>query len=397
MNQPNVISKEYADESAINNFKAYFKQAGLTIFDYGRMEPNLQGLYQVPHEIGYKMIISYCNALGNPSLAKKCVIEYVEHCQFQAYAAKDEDLYYIGISAALPALLQAMFQNLFSFTNPLTDLILQEDEDDPEQKEEQDVFYVFPDRLMNKKLNSDDLLNEITTLIKDTVPAERWQRVMSVKMAEMAIAFCIGHEIGHLMYGHVDILNKRNSASMAEIASNRHLQERNIPGPWLSQVWEIQADKAGMAFLYSYVITTKKNFNRFMHYLRCKNKVDLYGRMMYAVYMVFLLLGQQQYVVKALGTHPAAVTRVSYLMAFVGTLMVDQDKYDPGFSGEIVQQYAEMAEAAWKRIGFSTGRYEEAIDDLTTVVQDLQRADRLVLHTFRNSQWAVSRRGQSNV
>lgn len=392
MNQSNVKSKEYADEPAIKNFQTYFEQAGFAIFDYGRVEPTLQGLYQVPHEIGYKMIISYCNALGNLSLAKKCVIEYVEHSQFQAYAAKDKDFYYIGISAALPALLQAMFQNLFAFTNPLTDLAFEEEGDTVEKTDDEDVFYIFPDRLMTGKFNSDELLAEITALIKDTIPHERWQRVMSVKMAEMAIAFCIAHEIGHLLNGHVDILDKRSLACMAEISSGLRSKERNIPGPWLSQVWEIQADKAGMAMLYSYVINTRKNFDRFMHYLKCKNKIDLYGRLMYAVYMVFLLIGQQQHVVRAVGTHPAAVTRVSYLMAFLGTLMVDRDKYDPEFSGGIVEQYAEMAEAAWKRIGFSTGRYEEAIDDLTTVVQDLQRADRSVMHTFRNSQWAVRHR-----
>lgn len=392
----NALSSDYATREALTGFQTYFKQYRMRCFDYSRLEENLRGVYLVPQEIGYEMIRSFCRKIGRPDLIGKCVIEYIDHNQFQAFATKDDDHYYIGISAAVPALLQALFHNLFSLTNPLTESY---NEEHGTGEEEDETTYVFPDRIMSGRFTSDELRAEISGLIKDTIPKERWQRIMASKLAELATCFCIAHEIGHWVSGHIDIVETRAFHTIEEVRrktdKTKTGQSRPI-GRWLSQSFEIQADRIGMALLYSYAIGTKANRKKFMHYLRCHNDPSaLYGRLLYAVYFVFLLLGQQQYMIDVQGSHPAPITRMSYLMAFLGTVMTEVEGADSTEAGDLVEQYADIAEAAWNRIGFTAGRNPDTIDDLPGVVEQLQRANAIVESIFKSQQWAVKYRPES--
>lgn len=364
------MTANYTSPEAIAAFGRYAR-----VFDYELIDEPLRGIYLVPQEVGYEMLKSFCTKIGKPELARNCVIEYVQDSRFQAFAAKQGSYYFIGISAALPALLQAMLQNLFTFTNPFTAVV----EDESARAE----GYVFPNRLMAGFFQPDELRAEIIALIRDTLPKERWQRVMASKMAEIAICFCIAHEIGHLISGHTDIVEHRAITRISETGP------RDL-GQWLSQAFELQADRLGIALLYSYVIGTPRNRKKFMHYLRCKHDPGaLYGRTLYSVYLVFLLLGQQQSLINIKGSHPAPITRISFIMAFLGTVMVNQEHYDPIVAGDLVEYFAELAEAAWENLGFPNGRNPETIEDLPAVVKDLQRAVDLTVSYFKNKEWAV--------
>ncbi|WP_307141750.1 hypothetical protein [Siphonobacter sp. SORGH_AS_1065] len=382
----NSISHSFAGQAALTAFKDYTAACNTPVFNYELIESNLQGIYLVAQEVGYEMLKSFLVRIGKEDMILNCVIDYVHDSRFRAFATKQQNYYFIGISAALPALLQALFHNLFSFTNPLASFY--EDDSVADSQDEQD--YIFPDRLLTNFFENEALRSEIESIIKDTIPDERWKRMMSSKFTELAICFCIAHEIGHLVCGHTDIMGLRSMHTIQEVRFNGEMDEARPIGRWLSHAFEIQADQTAMGFLYSYVIGTAKHRGKFMHYLRCQNDpIGLYGRMLYAVYLVFLLLGQQQYMIDVKGSHPAPITRITFLMAFLGTIMADRDGYDPEVAGDLVERYADMAEGAWERIGFPNGRNIETIDDLPQVVVDLQRAMDLTAHYFRSKQWVV--------
>lgn len=375
------LSHRYASNASLKAFETYFAANGFNCFDYGTLPEALRGLYLVPQEVGYEMLKSFCLKAGREKFLDKCVVDYLANPQFQAYAASSRGAHFIGISAALPALLQALFQNLFTFTNPFS----------PGWEEAEDadeIAYDFPDKLMRGRFRPEHLYPEVTALVSDTVPLEKWQRKMAVKLAELAIVFCVGHEIGHVVRGHTVLAKRRRLFAVAEVDEPGSQSKRRPLGKWLSQSWELQADQTAIALLYSYVVRTAKNRRKFMHYLKCDNDLDLCGRILYAVYFVFLLLGQQQYSVRSSVSHPAAITRITYIMAFLGTVLVDVAGFPVQTAGEAMEKYAGLAVDAWRRIGFSDGRYEDIEENLSGVIQDLGRANRLAGELFRKYQWA---------
>ncbi len=237
----NVLSASYASADALNEFSVHFGNMRLHCSDYSLIETKLHGVFEVPQKVGYEMLRSYCTKINRPDLVGRCVIDYVSHNQFQAYATSHNFYYFIGISAAVPALLQTMFHNLFSFTNPFAH-IYNTDTDEPGDGN----LYVFPDRLMARGFGMHKLRSEIDSLLKDTIPDERWKRIMTSKLAELSICFCIAQEIGHLVSGHTEIVKNRAIHAIEEAPIRKLAHQKEI-GSWLSQSFEIQADRIGMA------------------------------------------------------------------------------------------------------------------------------------------------------
>lgn len=382
MKPPNSLTLDFSNSIAAEKFQEYFftQGNGIRLFNYSFLDPNVQALYEIPQKSGYLLLRSFCNKIGDPSRFEKCVVEFVDNQEFQAYAASDGEYHFVAISSSLPILMQTLFQNLVKSTIPFS----AEDSEDGE-------IYLFPDSLESKKHFKYKVKEEIESLLLDTMPENKWEKVLSTKLAEIAVLFCVAHEIAHLVRGHAHLSNAKGFRPLAEIRNSTN--EPYKISNRLSQAWEIQADKTAIALVYSYMVNDSRYRKRLIKALKCDKTedslIELMGRAMYAISFVLFLVGQEQSEVSSDNTHPSAITRQTYILANIITMLsspsIGRCEDD---TENTVKKAATLAEKAWERTGFQFGDFRERIDDLPDVVKALSRADYLCDKYLKQYQWA---------
>lgn len=77
----------------------------------------LRGLYDYPHIIAYEFARAYCTKSGHPHQIPNIAIEYYADARFQASAITRGDAHLITVSAGVPALLTALFFEVFRSTH----------------------------------------------------------------------------------------------------------------------------------------------------------------------------------------------------------------------------------------------------------------------------------------
>lgn len=378
----NTVSSEFSSPEARSAFAKLFQQEEeLLVFDYTSMDHNIQALYEVPQRSGYLLYQEFCRKVGKQDDLNRCVIDYLDDNDVQAYATSVDGFHHIGVSHALPILLQAIFQQLLSNTNPFS-------EDNPEDIPK----FEFPNSLPTTTTKQ-QCFQSIEELLINTMPEAKWQKIMSTKLAEIAVLFCFSHEISHIVWGHSELSRQRGFLGVSEFRKKAEPKTKPISSR-LRQAWELQADRAALGFLYSYVNNNKVYKKRLLNALKCDRSsnptLQLMSRVTYAISFVFFLFGQDESSVTSKETHPSSITRQTFVMAQI----VSQILYaDPSCDEEevtlTIQSAASKAEKAWNRLGFSFGKYETDLDDLPKVVKRLSRFDSLAKHFLGHYQWAA--------
>ena len=83
----NRLTNEYSTPAAIEAFQDYFSKYGYSFFNYDFLEQNIKSLYEAPQKTGNLLLKEFCRKIGDPNRIKKCVVEFIDTPQFQAYAA----------------------------------------------------------------------------------------------------------------------------------------------------------------------------------------------------------------------------------------------------------------------------------------------------------------------
>lgn len=314
----NALTSEHSSNRAQIAFTDFFQQAELSIFNYSSMDHNLQALYEIPQRTSYLLLREFCLKVNRPELIELCVVDYLDDHEVQAYAASDKGFHHIGVAYSLPILLQALFQQLLKNTNPFSS---NEPEDVPAQ--------FFPEAL-KRATNIQERHQDIEQLLINTMPETKWQKLMSTKLAELAVLFCFAHEISHIVWGHSALSCKRGLLGVAEFAGRKESETKSKKVSYrLHQAWELQADRTAMAFLFSYVNNNVAYKKRLLGALKCHSgdnpTEQLMARVTYAVSFVFFLFGQRQSSVNSRTTHPSSLTRQTYVMAHIVTLLLHTD------------------------------------------------------------------------
>lgn len=380
MTAVNKLTSEFTSPAAAEGFVRYFREFEIEVFNYAYLDSNIQALYEVPQKTAYLFLQEFCKNIGDPGRFDKCVVEFIDVPHYQAYAATDGEYHFIALSLSLPILTQTLFQNLINSTNPFSEDGAKEDE-----------LYLFPTSLESRSSMKEKVKEEIESLLIDTMPPEKWQKVLSTKLAELAVVFCVAHEISHLVRGHAELNHSKNLAPLAEVRSEN--QKKNKLSNRLSQAWEVQADRTAIAFLYSYVMNNDHYRKRLLKSLGCNKSnpaaIELMSRSMYALSFVLFLFGQEQQDVKSTNTHPSAITRQTHIMAHIISMLSSEAiGCDENETETAIKNAATQAEKAWNRAGFEFGSYSERIDDLPDVVKSLTRADYLCNNFLSRYHWA---------
>jgi hypothetical protein len=354
-------------------------------FHYGLISEALRGIYDYPHSIAYEFARAYCVKSGRGAEIPQIAIDYYTDGRFRASAITQTDVHLIAVSAGTPALLTALFFEVFRSTHPFSE----------EYEVEEDVSpgdYRFPLKLVTESVGEPGALAAgIEGILRDTIPDERWQRIWAVTLAELAMIFVFGHELGHLVQGHTRVLRDQRRGLLVEVASESERARQLLR---IQQAWELDADQTAFSFLWSYMIGNRDNRRRLIRRLQCGRdgipEIKLIARACYAVSFVFFLLGQTQREVNATETHPSALVRITFLIAFAQQLLEALvPGVDPQRIEAEVQRSHVLAEAAWKRLGlqFGVDDFAETIEDLPLAVRHLQRRRERVGRAFGGYVW----------
>lgn len=351
-------------------------------FDPLLMSDALRPVFAQPLEVAQLCVRAFAAKAGADHLASQVTLGYSASREFDAYAFSDGSQHHVVLSAAVPALLLASFFEIVRSTNPFSsDLAL------PEEGPEPGDFRI-PLALSVPSDRPEELVAAIEGLLRQGMPEHRWQRILAMALAELAIVFIFAHEIGHVVYGHTQALRQARGLRLQEIG----VAQGTVPGR-VARAWELQADQAAFGFLWSYAMNTRRQRDRFVRQLMCKGDepdLDLLGRLCYAMSFVFFLLSQGDASVRTSGSHPSPLVRIVFLMALAETVMEDRH---PALASKVhgcVTRSHEFAEAAWNRIGLEFGAqsYRAGIEDLPDVVQASQRHVRRVGLWFGHHAWA---------
>lgn len=376
------VAREFSSELALNAFSRYFSRYDIGVFSYAGMRPDIQALYEIPQRSAYLLLGQYCHSLGQSCRLRDCAIEYVDLPEAQAFAAASGRFHHVGVACSLPVLLQLVFQYLLLRTHPFS-------RDAPQTF----PAYAFPNAL-NLSLGSAGRDCEIEDLLLDTLPKTRWQRIMATKFAELAILFCFCHEIAHLVRGHTDLAQQRGLMGIHELTRHNatHRPSSRCISHRLSQVWELQADRTALGFLFSYINNNRFYKRRLSKCLKCEGSdtsLKLVARLSYAISFVFFLFGQEQTSVHSSSSHPSALTRQAFAMAELSALFLHaHPECDQNAVAFVIQRAAIEAESAWHRLGFTFGGYAEDIADLPGIARLLFRRDTLSRRFLERFHWS---------
>ncbi len=380
-----TLTAERTRKQERSDFISFLSKYYYTPYYYEDLEEAYSNLYFYPHKLGYDFFDAYCKMLKSYK-SKKVIIEYVNDSSFQAFAAYSNSGCgnYISISAGVPTLLQAVYHQVITVKNPFA--TTHGGFDDVSLGEVRfpiDVFQFVDDSLSFKQA--------FQKLIHETLPNEKWQRVMSTIMAEISLAFIVSHELSHIFLGHTYLNSKCGNNLLNEV---RYKNRNKSVGKWVSQAWEIEADQMAVSFLYNYMFVDESRQKRFKKHLKCKNGetglIQLLSRVVYALSITFFIFSQTQRNVKSTDSHPSALVRVVYIISQLMTVFFHHHpKIDENKVERSLQLAHEQAESAWNQLGFEFGykSYKETIDDLNLSVNQLERAKRRIARFAENAAW----------
>lgn len=376
-------AKEFSSTAALHAFNHYFSKHEITIFPYSNFNSHIQALYAVPQRSAYLLLREFCRSIGRPDLPARCIIEYVNEAEAQAYAASSGGFHHIAVAHSLPVLLQIVFQSLLSHTNPFSCAA-------PHTLPQQ----VFPQSLA--EIHKACGISEIENLLTSTLPETRWQQVMATKLAEIALLFCLNHEIAHLVRGHAELAERRGLIGINELTRKKLDTPGKRPITYrLSQAWELQADRTSLAFLFAYVNNNKAYYKCLIKALKCSGAdapLKLTARVSYAVSFVFFIFGQQQTSTASQCSHPSAVVRQIFAMSELASIFLQAyPEFDEATVTHTIHQAALCAESAWYRLGFSFGCYGDDLRNLPLIARALFRRDSLSRKLLAHHQWSRHR------
>lgn len=373
----NQTTQEFASDQARKKFAATFAEHGMSIYDYQVLDYNLQGLFEVPQRTSYLMLREFARKTVGDAVVQRCVVDFVDSDEIQAYATSQGEYHFIGVAHALPVLMQVLFQQLVRETNPFD-----------YTRDDKSAGFELP-----MSLRTPTLANKSPeSLLLGTIPDERWKKIMSVRLAEVAVLFCFCHEISHIVYGHTAMSAKRGLWCIIEGEEEPDTVARKVSAS-LSQAWELQADRNALALVLGFVCNDERFKTSLAKALRCNPREpveeQLLARVVYSVSFVFFLFGQRQESEMSVGEHPSALTRQTFIMAEMVLLYSKRypDRNADEFE-EVVRTAALHAERAWRRLGFYSRK--PTASELVPVVKKLSRYEALSNRYLHRYQWAYS-------
>lgn len=276
--------------------------------------------------------------------------EYLDDRRINARVKKEaEDKFVIGIHIALPCILHYYFNNLMRSPMLLDHL--------GDVKKE----HFYSDFSLNGiplSLPKDLAIEEaIPGIIGASRPKQDVRAEAASRLTQIAMSFCVYHELSHIEIGHVNALIDSNGSSFfLELGGGSLFEWRHRR---IRRVWEYEADKIAAIMVVSDLLREQNSdafYNSFQIDPR-ESPYEIMGLVTLAIYGVFHLFSQaSQKSIMSSKVHPHPFVRIAAISEELISSMLEHKKntFSDGerlrntiFEGILV------ANSAWEDMGLS--------------------------------------------
>lgn len=288
---------------------------------------------------------------------------------FGAEARRTGNAYQVHLSAALPAILHYTFNNMFRDPHYLAGIGNATGET-PYRDLHSGIPFSLPRRVRVE--------TAICAIAQLSRPLDNDRAHAAVLMAELATAFCVYHEVAHIVLGHIDALSEQHSSGqlLEIVPSNRAPQGRTAE---VRRVWEYEADLVAANMLLQDMVSPGAE-EAFAAIYGPDNDYTPLGRvqaMLGAALVVFLLISQATPTSRR--THPDPLVRFVAIANDAAAAMVEQH---PQFGltheemQEAVNDVAAMTLERWSALQ-TPSRYRSPASRMLGARQQVEKLERL--------------------
>ncbi len=263
-----------------------------------------------------------------------------------ATAKLENNKYYIGINAALPCVMHFTFNMLLRTPCYFPDLGDRDDYDDEYRQFQNGIPLSLP--------NDVPIEDALWGIVSTSRPSSDKRAVAATLLTEIAMSFCVYHELAHIQTGHVvsakEMLDEKEFLELSAIT--RSISDRKI-----FRVWEYEADKISSIMLSANDMLDKNNQKYFCEAFEIDMDNDIYklfGVILSSLYVLFHLFNQMVPGSKSSSNHPHPTLRYSYVSSEIVNFISRHFNYSIKESKKFkkdIAQFVIMTQTAWSELG----------------------------------------------
>ena len=308
---------------------------------------------------------------------------YYQYKGINSLVTKDKNNYWIGISIALPCILHFYFNNVLRTKNFLPHL------GDIYNEEHYRKFDTGFPKNLQKGMVIEEAIPKITNASR---PYDEKRAAAAVLLTQIAVSFCIYHEISHIEIGYIDTYTElSNNSAFLEFSNLFNIDRTFLK---VRKVWEYEADKTASVMMISDFFNGKENmavFNETFEVSIQHNPRKAFGILVSAIYAVFHIFGISKDRKPFYGAHPHPMVRfasildelVRFLPDRLPDIFLSKDKVtEAGLLGLF------KTVSSWEELGMSDSfnlRVKKIWNWTNKYIEKLEK-DRLKLnHRYRNN------------
>jgi len=297
-----------------------------------------------------------------------------------ARAALDQSGYRVGLNVAVPAILHFCFNNLLR-----SRLYFPELGDSANETRYRDFSSGIPLRLPDHV----PLLEALPGIVNVSRPLDDTRAAGAVALTQIAVSFCLYHELAHIELGHVVSSRELFGAhDFLEFAARREWPTNRRR---LTRVWEYEADKIASMMVAADMFSADNVEVLSDAFDLPKSPEALTAVALSAIYVVFFLFGQRAGKDRRFASHPHPMVRFGSTIEALVNDVPRHARRDADRMRTVAMDTLFMTHGAWDDLGLPIAT------NLTNVsvwkwifrgVDDLERDRRALHHHYSARAWS---------
>lgn len=309
---------------------------------------------------------------------------FLEDKNINARVRKLNNTYHIGIHVALPCILHFCFNNLLRTQVYLPHIGNVSNETHYRDFSSKGIPLLLPIDV--------PLHIALPGIINQSRPLDNARASAAVALTQIAVSFCIYHELQHIEIGHVN--------SNCELFGQEEFLEffdwRNwlFPQKKLRKIWEYEADQIAAMMVASDMLSeiNADSFEETFHISLKESPEGLMGIALLAMYAVFHLFNQRAHQKYTASSHPHPLVRLGAVVDVVCNSVpknprahLCQDR-----NREVAIDAIFMTDSAWQELGLFSSMNIKSEVTWQWIFKEIDKLDRdrqALCHRYKDKGW----------
>jgi hypothetical protein len=272
---------------------------------------------------------------------------FVDDRRFNAFARSRRGTHLIALNVAVPSLLHFVFNNALRLEYVFREVgSATAEEPYREADDRRPIPLALPDTL--------PVAEALVTLPGVSRPRDERRALVASALTEVAGAFCVFHEVGHLIGGHTGYASAQLwGGDVAEFTGSRFTF---CPRRLLRQSWEREADIIAAVMTMSFVLNDPGTREHFRDCFDLPPEEDEYpyhvfSVVLFAVKLLFLYLAQIPLRFDVRAYHPHPLIRATYVHSALRLTAADDLGLDIEALDPLLDAATDQADQVWSDLG----------------------------------------------